>query len=274
LRGSKGQKAELKLSQDVRNKIKKIPGTTFVFDVSWKSFLALRILAGVLFSKIRLWMNPPFRYRRVAPKASLVAITVSTNYSDLLEICLESNYNWFDKWIVITQESDARTRDVLAKHPEVRVLFWDPRKAGAVFDKGSGVQIGQRYAYEMFPNSWYLLIDSDIVLEGLPFNFVDSLNQNSPQGLYGIERWDYKSIDDLKSKTNSKKYIDSEKFHGYFQLYSTPYLYTRSKDAGLCDLKFKALFRKREILMSPRASHLGQESHWRGRPAAPDDFKN
>ncbi len=217
-------------------------------------------------------MNPPYRYRKATPKASLVAITVSTNYSDLLEICLESNYHWFDKWIVITQESDARTRDVLSKYPEVTVLFWDPRKAGAVFDKGSGVQIGQRYAYEMFPNSWYLLIDSDIVLEGDRLRFVNSLNQRSPQGLFGIHRWDYESIEDLKAKTNSKKYIDSQEFHGYFQLYATPYLYTRSKDAGVCDLKFRALFRDRSLLASPQASHMGQESHWRGRPSSPDDF--
>ena len=272
MRGSNSQKAGLKTRQEVRKIIKNIPGTTFVFDVSWKFFLSLRILVGLLISKIRLWMNPPFRHRRVTPEPSLVAITVSTNYSDLLDICLEANSSWFDKWIVITQESDTRTRDVLAKHPEVKVLFWDPTKDGAVFDKGSGVQIGQRYAYQMFPNSWYLLIDSDIVLEGIPSTFVNSLNQRSPQGLYGIERWDYKSLDDLKLKTNSKKYTDSEKFNGYFQLYSTPYLYTRSKDAGVCDLKFRALFRERELLASPKGSHMGQESHWRGRPAAADDF--
>lgn len=270
--GSNSQRIKFKRSQEARKIVKKIPGTTFVFDVSWKSYLALRIFAGVLFSKLRLCMNRPFRYRDVRPKASLVAITVSTNYSDLLEICLDSNYKWFNKWIVITQESDTRTQEALAKYPDVTVLFWDPRKAGAVFDKGSGVQVGQRYAYEMYPNSWYLLIDSDIVLEGNPLTLVNSLNQCSPRGLFGVHRWDFKSIDDLHGKTNGKKYIDSDKFHGYFQLYATPYLYTRSKDAGVCDLKFRALFRERVMLKSPQGSHLGQESHWRGRPSTPDDF--
>ncbi len=263
----------MKRNQRLRNIIRKIPGTIIVFDISWKSIFTLKLFFGVLSSKLSLLIDRPFLYKNVRPKTSLVAITVSTNYSDLLKISLEANKNWFDDWIVVTQEEDTKTREVLAKYPEVRVLFWDPRKSGAVFDKGSGVRIGQRYAYEKHPNSWYLLIDSDIVLEGDPITFANALNHLSPQGLFGIQRWDYESLDDLKSKTNSKRYIDSENFQGYFQLYSTPYLYTRSKDAGVCDLEFRALFHERVMLKSPRGSHLGKESHWRGRPSTPDDFK-
>jgi len=272
LRHSNYQQSELNRSQRVRNLVKNIPGAKFVFEILWNLLLTLRVWAGVLVGKITLFMDPPFSYRDVRPKASLVAITVSTNYADLLKICLEANYKWFDKWIVVTNKSDTRTREVLATYPDVTVLFWDPKKAGAVFDKGSGVRIGQKFAYEMYPNSWYLLIDSDIVLEGDPKTFVKELDNCSPKGLYGIERWDYASIKDLKSKTNKERYSGSEDFHGYFQLYATPHLYMRSKDASVCDLKFRALFRKRTLLPSPLASHLGQESHWRGRPSGSGDF--
>jgi hypothetical protein len=259
----------LKPSQRVRDIVRKIPGTVTIYDVSWKSFFTIKILVSVVLSKFGILMDRPFRYQNVRPNAKLIAITVSTNYYDLLQICLEANLSWFDKWIVITQESDTKTREVLTKYPEVTVLFWDPKKSGAVFDKGSGVRLGQRYAYEKYPNSWYLLIDSDIVLEGDPLTLVNSLDHFSPEGLFGVQRWDYDSVDHLKSKTNGKKYVDSESFHGYFQLYAIPYFYNRSKDAGVCDLKFRALFRKRLMLTSPIGSHLGQESHWRGRGSAP-----
>ena len=272
MRASNSDGSEFRRSQILRDIVRKIPGTVFVFDISWKSLFKLRLLVGVLYGKISLRLNQPFLFRNIRPKASLVAITVSTNYYDLLKICLQANYNWFDKWIVITQESDTRTREVLEQYPEVTVLFWDPRKAGAVFDKGSAVRIGQRHAYQMYPNSWYLVIDSDIVLEGDPLEFLNGINHYSPECLFGIQRWDYKSIDDLKSKTNGEKYIHSESFHGYFQLYAIPHLYTRSKDAGVCDLKFRELFRKRVTLTSPLGRHLGQESHWSGRISAPDDF--
>jgi len=272
LNSSNSQRPGLKRSQNARDLVKKIPGAKFVFEILSKWILTLRIFAGVLFSNIVLYAKPPFRFRGVRPKDFLVAITVSTNYADLLKICLEANYNWFDNWIVVTQESDTQTRNALAAYPHITVLFWDPKNAGAVFDKGSGVRLGQKHAYKMHPNSWYLLIDSDIVLDGKPLALVNELKSCSSKGLFGIERWDYSTLDDLKSKTNGARYMGSRDFHGYFQLYAKPYLYTRSKDASMCDMKFRGLFRKRVLLTSPRASHLGQESHWRGRKPGSEDF--
>ncbi len=263
---------KLHKSHGVRNIIKKIPGSIYVFERLSSWVFALRLVSYVLYSKTILLLDPPFKSRKTRPSAVLVAITVSTNYSDLLEVCLEANANSIDKWIVITQESDIRTKQVLRKFPEVQVLFWDPNLNGADFDKGSAVRLGQKLAYRMYPNSWYLLLDSDLVLEDTSMPLVDSLNALSPKTLYGIQRQDYSSFKDFKSKKNSKSYIGSREFHGYFQLYSTPYLYQRSKDASLCDLKFRALFRDRALLASPVGHHLGQESHWRGRPLEPKDF--
>ncbi len=201
-----------------------------------------------------------------------MAITVSTSYSDLLEICIKANQGWFDKWIVITQQFDFSTREVLEKHPNVDVLYWNPYKHGASFDKGTAVRTGQKFAYQRYPGAWYLLLDSDIVLEGHPELLRDLLPGLSPAALYGAERWDYSSLADFEAKSRGERYLQSNELHGYFQLYAKPFLYTRSLDASVCDLKFRALFRNREVLYRLSCSHLGKESNWQGRPSNPNDF--
>ena len=218
------------------------------------------------------FVRPPFSSWRASPGDFLVAVTVSTNYSDLLKICLAANKAWFGKWIVVTDKSDTKTLAVLSAHPDVVVLFWDPKRNRAVFDKGSGLRLGQKYAYKHFPKSWYVVIDSDIVLEGEPRDLKKLLSELSTRSLHGIERWDYASMDDLRKKANGYKYRVREQLLGYFQLYAIPYLYYRSKDASLCDQRFRALFKKKRVLENISCSHLGQESHWGGRPQGSRDF--
>jgi hypothetical protein len=172
----------------------------------------------------------------------------------------------------VTDEADEKSLEVLAAHPDVVVLFWDPTKNGATFDKGSAVRMGQEYAYDYYPNSWYVVIDSDIVLDGNPGTLRELLPSLSARTLYGIERLDYASMSDLKEKTNGYPYKKQTPGLGYFQLYSIPHLYTRSKDASLCDERFLGLFRDSSFLQTITCSHLGQESHWRGRPEGSQDF--
>jgi len=232
----------------------------------------LKIVSGVPWQRFKGRVKSFWNPESNRQKNFLVAITVSTNYSDLLQICLKANQSWFDQWIIVTQQSDHGTRNLLEKHPNLHVLFWDPKKNGSTFDKGTGVRTGQRFAYKRYPGSWYLLIDSDIVLEGELNGIRTSLSALSPSAVYGAERWDYGSFSDFEAKINGDKYSESSQIHGYFQLYAKPFLYTRSIDASLCDLKFRALFRIRGVLAGITCSHLGKGSNWQGRPGTPKDF--
>jgi hypothetical protein len=221
---------------------------------------------------VLLRVKPLFRFKGIVPKNYLVAITVSTNYADLLKICLDENQGWFDHWIFITQESDKESRELLRNIPNSTVLFWNPKRGGASFDKGAAVRLGQKHAYRNFPNSWYVVIDSDIVLEGNSRSFQQQLLELSPGALHGIERQDYASLSDLRAKVNTMKYQGWGPVLGYFQLYATPHLYRSSKDASRCDLQFNRLFRENYILRGTSCAHLGQKSHWKGRNSHSGDF--
>lgn len=255
----------------IKNAIKAIPGAVKVYE----SVLGYRLSVRVTFlamRTLRVHIKPHFRFKGMNPKDTLVAITVSTNYSDLLRICLDANQTCFDHWIFITQETDKRTRDLLANAPNATVLFWNPNKGGAIFDKGTALRNGQIHAYKKFPNSWYVVIDSDIVLEGDLEKFRQELTKLDPSGIYGIERKGYANLEDLKAKANYRNYKGNEPLHGYFQLYSTPHLYRGSKDASVTDLEFLNLFRKKHVLQNPSCAHLGQVSHWKGRDVNSGDF--
>ena len=43
----------------------------------------------------------------------ITAITVSKNYSDLLELCIKHNHEIFDKWYIATQEDDIKTIELI-----------------------------------------------------------------------------------------------------------------------------------------------------------------
>jgi hypothetical protein len=94
----------------------------------------------------------------------MAAITVSTNYSDILPYTLEANRKFLKNWIFVTDVNDTKTIEILKKEPTVTILYWDFQNGGRSFDKGGAVRHAQKYLYSNFPNDWYLIIDSDICL--------------------------------------------------------------------------------------------------------------
>lgn len=260
------------MKSNLREMVKRIPGAIQSYELLAQFWLRIKLWKRAPAEWLRHLVFPIFRLSGRQPKNFLVAVTVSTNYSDLLRICIDSNKSLFGKWIVVTDSSDSRTRQLLAAHPEIVVLFWDPKKNGAIFDKGSAVRLGQEHAYLHYPNSWYLIIDSDIVLAAPVGAFRNLLPQLKPTTLYGAERWDLASLDELLEKRKSVLYGAPKPLHGYFQLYAVPYLYSRSRDASLCDVQFSSLFPKTRILETVSCWHLGQESHWLGREEDSQDF--
>ena len=94
----------------------------------------------------------------------LVAICVSYHYFDTLQFTLPANYLHFDKIYLITQEDDLQTVEFCKKFDNVCVLYYDFKNNGKSFDKFGALNYGQQKMYEEYPDSWYLIIDSDIVL--------------------------------------------------------------------------------------------------------------
>ena len=105
-------------------------------------------------------------------KFPLVAICVSYNYFDALQFTLPVNYLHFDKIYLITQEDDIQTIEFCKNFNNVCIFFYNFKNNGKKFDKFGALNFMQKIVYEECPESWYLIIDSDIVL---PNNFIDIL---------------------------------------------------------------------------------------------------
>lgn len=204
---------------------------------------------------------------------SIVAITVSTNYEDLLRYLLPENLSIFDKWIIVTDKRDINTQKLLNMYPEVKVMLINFQSPWRIFNKGKGIKKGQIWAYKNFPDSWYVILDSDILLSKGFSRVVRSESVLNSASLYGSNiRLDFKKMSDLKNRTNFYKYQHQGEIHGYFQLYREKLLYKDSIDASACDLEFSNRFRQRILLDGFMCDHLGVKGNWEGRMTKDFDF--
>jgi hypothetical protein len=199
----------------------------------------------------------------------IIAITVSTNYSDLLYHALKSNHKYFKYWIFVTNQNDKETIELLNQYDNITILFFDFQEGGRAFNKGGAVKKAQEFAYQNFPHEWYLNIDSDICLEK---NFgeemekiYDSLKEDH---IYGSEnRFHYGCINDYTNRENSSSYPCGKMIQGFFQLYKQKILYDDSYDCSWCDVKFSRDFLyKQNFLDNIICNHLGHSAvNWQGR---------
>jgi hypothetical protein len=200
---------------------------------------------------------------------NIIGITVSTNYSDLLCHALKSNHKYFKHWIFVTDQNDKDTIELLNQYDNITILFFDFQEGGKAFNKGGAVKKAQEFAYQEFPDEWYLNIDSDICLEK---NFdeemekiYDSLKEDH---IYGSEnRFHYLSIDDYANRENSHPYPCGKMIQGFFQLYKQKILYDDSYDCSWCDVKFsKDFLHRQDFLDNVVCNHLGNSYvNWQGR---------
>jgi hypothetical protein len=182
----------------------------------------------------------------------MIAITVSTNYDDILDIILPQNYKFFEKWYIITDKNDSNTINVINKHnfSNIFLIFYNFYRNNKIFNKGGAI----RYCQEIIGNLQYngnlVLLDSDI---WLPNNFIEILNDNiindniDDNVIYGTDkRYDYYSYDHFKNNIIDFDYPWSKEFQGYFQLYKydKKKLYDESNNCSGCDLEFLKFFSK------------------------------
>ena len=95
---------------------------------------------------------------------SIVAITTSVNYYDILPYIIDANKNYFDAWYIIISEDDDKTKKIIEAHDTIIPIYYNFEISKNRFNKGRGIKIAQEKAYMEYPNSWYLLLDSDISL--------------------------------------------------------------------------------------------------------------
>lgn len=205
----------------------------------------------------------------------MIAITVSTNYQDVLPIVYQYNKDYFKHWVFVTDKNDAETINFLLNKPNVTILCWDFQNHRNIFDKGGAIRYAQTYVYQKYPNDWYLLIDSDICLPMQFSHFVAVFLPTYDVNLiYGLdERLDFESLADLQNYKNYKKYEHKGQVYGYFQLYKEKFFYNTSRDASHCDGEFALRFPSRKLILDLPCAHLGNKSHWEGKRELGSDFK-
>lgn len=203
-------------------------------------------------------------------KLELIAITVSTNYSDILQYCIK-NKIFMKKWYIITDENDKNTIDLINNNNElnnIEILFYNFEQNNSIFDKGGAIKLAQDKIYENYNNEYILILDSDIIL---PLDIAEKISNLSPDEdtIFNVsDRINFLTYNDyLNNKIVSKisdKYDDNLnwKIAGYFQLYkNNKYYYENSYNCSDCDLIFHHKFSKNELI-DCNVSHIGIDSDW------------
>lgn len=207
----------------------------------------------------------------------MIAITVSTNYNDILNVVMPQNYKFFEKWYIITDKNDVDTINVINKYNYTNVvtLFYDFYKNNKSFNKGGAIRYCQNEIIgKLDYNGNAVILDSDI---WLPDNFDEIVKDIviNDDMIYGTnKRHDYYSYENFKNKIIDFDYPWSREFQGYFQLYKYDKnkLYDESNNCSECDINFVNFFTTRIILSDLTVCHLGKSGiNWNKR-INKDDF--
>jgi hypothetical protein len=209
---------------------------------------------------------------------NIIAITISTNYSDLLDIILPQNYKFFYKWIIVTDENDIETINIIKKYnfPNVIIIFFNFYLNNLSFNHGGAIRICQKILNKSNYNGIVLNIDSDIYL---PDNFNNLINNIDiqPDTIYGTEnRNDFLSLEHLKNNIVDSQFEKAQEFQGYFQLYiyNPKIIANNSINCSQWDSDFKDNFQNKIIIKNLCVSHLGLSGiHWNGRKDKTDFIK-
>ena len=217
--------------------------------------------------------NPPPPVRECR---KIQALTVSVNYADFLE-CIAPNVRHFDRWLVVTDESDGRTQDVCRRWGMEVLLSKRLYENDAVFHKAAALNEGLA---ALDQDAWVAVLDSDILL---PHDFRERLDlqELEPACLYGLSgRRICRTLPEFRSLAAREPWADNL-IHttfviGYFNLFhlrqeKNRYPEHGSDDASTYDVLFSNLFPAARRRFLPFVClHAGDSSHnWRGRITGP-----
>ena len=82
----------------------------------------------------------------------VIAISVSVNYADILKYIINHDAQFFLSWIIVTDPEDKATIDVINKSglKNIKCLFYDKFRVGAVFNKGGAILMAQEYVLNKY----------------------------------------------------------------------------------------------------------------------------
>lgn len=235
------------------------------------------------------------------------ALTVCVNYSDFLVHCIKANKQHFDKWVIVTDTKDQKTKDLCDEHGLICVqtdVFYED---GARFRKYRGINEGLKH---LDKDGWVLFIDGDIVLSQWTRRVLEQ-RKLDPKKMYGIDRlncfgyerwiqyqkgtpiivdnwllhpagleWGARIVHIYGEEGENGKFTGYKPL-GFFQLVHSSRLgvYPEgSKDASHGDIAFAKLWEpeNRELIPEIMGIHIYTEGHkggnWRGRSSGPFDY--
>jgi hypothetical protein len=201
---------------------------------------------------------------------SLIGLCVSYNYFDTLQFMLPVNYLHFEKIYLLTQPDDEKTVEFCKQFQNVVVLFYNFTHHQKVFDKFGALNYAQSIIYRTHPDSWYLILDSDILL---PNNFIDVLQKESlrPECIYGVARHNVFKTSELLDKSSvhvspMPVFQGIPTIIGYFQLYKKKVFHANFHTAEGGDVMFSRNFSMWCRLDNILCYHLGVPGkNWRGK---------
>jgi hypothetical protein len=180
----------------------------------------------------------------------------------VLAYIIEKNVSIFSSWIVVTDSNDEATIALVRDYPKIELLFFDFKKHGRKFDKGGAIRLAQKFAYQKYPNHWYLILDSDISLRSS--TELSQVRMLDNQHIYLTDnRRDYLSMSGLEMQEGYTSY-DGPIESGFFQLYRQKKFYRNSMDAEGCDTWFARDFPAFKVLPNTSCDHLGMAGNWDG----------
>lgn len=221
---------------------------------------------------------------------NIIAITVSTNYADILSVIIGHNKQFFHKWYIITDKNDTNTIDLVNSHNtkgcegKFVLLYYEFKNNGSTFDKGGAIKMAQQKVYEEYTTvnekMLILLLDSDIYLQD---DFISSIKDVDfvPHTIYGPEDrlncTTYHNFNNRIINSSTSSRMDTNpawSFAGFFQMYvlDDTLFYENSYNCAICDEKFVTCFTNKHVLKNVNVYHLGLDANgwfdtnnWNGR---------
>jgi hypothetical protein len=196
----------------------------------------------------------------------IVGLVVSVDYADYLSVTIPEMVKVVDKLYVMTAEND-RSREIAEKYGAIPILWKDWKIDGAHFNKSGAINYAQSVVYDKHPESWYLILDADILLPDNTREIIEKHSTNE-KALYSVKRQDYHTIGSFEQDDHDIVYQFD--WAGFFQLYKDKQYYPEfSMDASGCDIVFLHLFIERSFLPLT-VKHIGvSATNWKGRVSDP-----
>jgi hypothetical protein len=199
--------------------------------------------------------------------SDLMALVTSVGMDDYLSYTIKRNRSLFKKYYVLMSDKDQASEKICAEFDANPIKF--DKFFGQIFrfNKSGGINQAQRILHTLYPESWIVILDSDIIVDE---KFKDlktaALNKNV---LYGMRRFDAHTYVDYKeSRLKRHPSCNGQMVIGYFQMYfdKTKFYPQSSHNASTCDGKFAASFKHNGFLRDMKAIHVGKARiHWNGR---------